>query len=430
MTVQEAAPAPELYKIPEPSRKSRLEGYLWEYADETSLGVAEDFYDPNRPMADTAILIPVAAHQDAARIVPAMSEYALQDDAEPFTIFILLNSPTGTSMDDKYEAIIQVEEARRKFPNLDIRYSVLEYEKPIIGRIRKDLWDGAMRVALTDGLFDQRGSEVLGFNHDIDTERISRHYVRNVQAFYRKRQEYLNTAGMSEMPLSSQFTQVKHAYPFDTHPNIARAIFWSDLASRQVYKGGMFTEGLVVPFSYYAHKRGFDKNAVIQECRPIEPINADGILHTGMETSPRRYIERIGHDHSAEIWTDDSFSGNDTCRNPLALPGDISHEALEERIFGTLENDIRLFCGGIPKVWWQSKVRNLALATTVQFGIGDREGQTLYREVHDKMGTQLQFARHTLAGRIGSPLLASMIDYAPHDQYAREFTQDLLLAAA
>jgi len=414
-----APEAASLYPVNEPSRKGRLEAYLWDYGEGNSIHVAEDFYDPHYPMADTAVLIPVAAHQEADRIVPAMAEYAKQEDADPFTVFLLLNYPFDNPEASADASVRQVETAMKQFPNLDIRYSICGYSDPvIIGTIRKDLWDAALRVALTDGHFDEPGRDVIGISHDIDTVRMSRHYMRNVQARYRQMQALLGgMGGSTETTLPSMHTQVKHAYPFDTHPNIARAIFWSDLTYRQVFRNGLYEEGVTVPFSLYAKRRGFDKDAVIHETRRLAPHFNVGIPLTGMDSSPRRYIARLGKDNLAEIWTEDTFGSGDACRDPNALPGDISHAELEERIFETLEQDIDTFVAGVPEKWVHSTIDGLVRATRAQ-GYFDR--REFIENVQAKLTSRLNLARFALARIVQSPLLASMVDNTLLERYTDE----------
>ena len=235
MGMPEAELATNSNTVREPSRLGRLETYLNAYAEEASIGITADFCDPLRPMAYTAVLIPVAAHQESASIVPAMAEYANQGTADPFTIFILLNYPTDRPDADTRKSIAQVEAAKRQFPTLDIRYCVRGYDQPVIGQLRKDLWDATLRLAVSDGLYGQSGTDVIGINHDIDTVRISRHYLHNVQDHYENLQAVLDASGTPETPLPSRFTQVKHFFPFSTHPNIARALLWTDLTYRQVH---------------------------------------------------------------------------------------------------------------------------------------------------------------------------------------------------
>lgn len=397
----------------EPTRHERLETYLRDFGDETSIGIAEDFNRADLLMSPYSVLIPVAAHQDAAKIVPAMSEYARQDDADPFTIFMLLNYPADESFDKVGDAIIEVETAKRQFPQLDIRYSVMGYGEPIIGQIRNDLWDAALRLALKDGLYGRPGGDVIGLNHDIDTERISHHYMRNVQNFYRMKQAGFDAAGMTEYPLPPRHTQLKHAYPFDTHPNIARAIFWSDLTFRQAMRGGGFSAGLAIPFSHFAKRRGFDRLASIQECAPLEPQDGAGIQGTAMDTSPRRYIMRIGNDTRAEIWTPDTFGASDTCRDPNALPADISHSDLEERIFETFERDLAFCCSR----WNRRSINGLVLRSVAR---GSFNEQAFVEDVRGVVDRNLNLARYALAGVIGSPLLASLVDESVTDRFTAE----------
>lgn len=393
---------------------------MWDYGEAASVSVAEDFYDPDKPISDFGVLIPVAASQDADKIVPAMGEYARQEGTKPFTIFLSLNSPLDVSQDKIREAEQQVELAKQLFPWLDIRHTVMRYDTPIIGQIRKDLWDGAMRVALTDGIYDRVGGDLIGFNHDIDTESMSRHYMRNAQAFYRKKQAEFAATGRTETPLPPRYTQLKHAFPFATHPNIARTLFWSDLSLRQVIRGGVYSAGMAVPFSYYAKQRGFDKDAVIQEFESLLPRDNAGILGTSMETSPRRIVMRIGNGALSEIWTVDSFGPLDDCRNPLALPPDISSDDMELRIFESLDRDLKDFCDAGFRQW----KRRLLYDMDYHAEMLDYDWQHLPLSARDMMDRRLNVARFALGRVIGSPLLVSMVDDSVLNRYADEFARE------
>lgn len=334
-----------------PSRQSRVETYLYDKCDDISIRIANDFLLPDKPIHSSGVLIPVAAHQEAGRIAHSMSEYATQEGADPFTIFLLLNVPSGADDVATAACISEVENAKFRHPNLDIRYSILEYKVPVIGEIRKDLWDGAVCAALRDGIYDTPDGEFIGVNHDIDTDDIGRHYMRNIQHHYQKKQHQLSHAGLPEDLLQPQLTQVKHSYPFDTHPNIARAILWTDFKCRRASPNGSYEEGLVIPFTQYAHRKGFDREAKTYETKALLPASyaprQRGIAGTPMNTSPRRYIERFAKHGYEKLWTDDSFTATDACRRELLSP-DITHDELESHIFLTLENDLESMCARIP----------------------------------------------------------------------------------
>lgn len=181
------------------------------------------------------------------------------------------------------------------------------------------MWDAIIYVAHHDGIYDTPTSEFIAVNHDIDTEQIGRHYMRNIQRHYDQEQRQLDEYEMPEDVMQSRFTQVKHAYPFDTHPNIARVILWSDFICRSRFPGGCYEEGCVIPLSQYARNKGFDPEAKTYETERLVS-SSEGIMGTFMDTLPCRYIERLGKHGRDEIWTDDSFTATDKCRGELSSP--------------------------------------------------------------------------------------------------------------
>lgn len=409
-----------------PSRKGRLETYLWDAGDETSASIAEDFYNPDRPLNTSGVLIPVAAHQEADRIAHSMSEYAAQEGAKDFSVLLFLNYPFDADQQSVERCIEEVEKAKLTHPDLDIRYSVMSYEKPIIGQVRKDLWDATMRVALADGLYNNFDGEFIGINHDIDTEKIGRHYIRNVQNHYRDLQNTLDFDELSEDVLPPRFTQTKHAFPFDTHPNVARALLWADLTYRQLARNGCYEEGMVIPLSHYAQKGGFNSASATYETSNLAPKQGEGIPLTPMDTSPRRYIARVGEGYS-NIWSDETFTSTDDCRDPQKLPDDISKEKLEDTILEDLDDKLVYFCRSVPWERWQKLINQKKLYTryVVDYESYDLIDADLRAEVAEILRPRFKLARRVLETMIDSPTLADLIDDSVVDRFAHDVTKEL-----
>lgn len=416
----------QLTSVEMPPRKGRLETYLWDDSDEVALEVAQCFYNPERPISPTTVLIPIAAHQEANNIFPALTEYANQKDAEPFTVCLLLNHP-NTEEEKALESEMHVRAAQKIFPELDIRYARLGYEKQTpIGQIRKDLWDAALHVVLTDGLYDGPGCEVIGINHDIDTVSISPHYIRNIQRYYRSQQEELNREELGEMPLPTRFTQVKHAYPFDTHPNIAKAMFWIDFRARQMARYGEYEEGLVIPFSTYAAKRGFKANSKTHETSDFAPRNFQGVPGTGMDTSPRRYIARLGEHGVRGIWTEESFTDTDDCRVAEKLPADITHRQLEDTVMDMLDDSLFFFSHGVPAKRWQAIITGATLgslgnSTDPAEFVGSL---SLQEEIFQELAPKFNLARRVLES-LGLHDVAQLIDESTTEALINDIEADL-----
>lgn len=421
----ESLEARSIEPVPMPQRKSRLETYLWDYGNEVSIGIAEDFLDQQRPIANYGVLIPVAAHQEASRIEHAMGEYAAQEGADPFTIFLLLNYPYDADEAAVAQSFAAVKRARQTYPSLDIRVAQSSYEVPIIGEVRKDLWDSVMRLALADGLYDRSGGEFIGINHDIDTERISPHYIRNIQRYYRQLQEQQAAKGLTEDPLPARFTQVKHAYPFATYPNIARAIFWSDFSTRQSYRNGIYEEGLVLPMSWYARRGGFNPRHASYETRGLAPESREGIPGTGMDTSSRRFIERLGEHGIQGIWSEGTFTSTDACRDPQRMAVDISTKRLEEIIFEHLEDDLQAFTCAVPAEQWRRTINLVSFHQMIKRLDGQQADELLHAKVTEIVRPRLLLARRVLERVVQSPNLAELVDESLIAQHARVCAEEL-----
>jgi hypothetical protein len=115
------------------------------------------------------VIVPVAALQEAKSVPVAIAEYAKQDTNDPFTVVLGLNCPTDKRDSGKVQdTIAAVELAKETYPDLDIRSVFVEYQEPVIGRIRHDLWNGVAAAVIEMPPNTQFGSHTIGVNHDID----------------------------------------------------------------------------------------------------------------------------------------------------------------------------------------------------------------------------------------------------------------------
>ena len=405
-----------------PSRKSRLEAYLYDSAGQLSMDMAQEL-NYEQPLNRHVVLIPVAAHQEAGHIARAIDQYAAQEGAEPFSIILSLNSPEGSDRSAIESCMDEIDKAGQLHPNLDIRYVFNEYPPDTpIGRIRKDLWDATSFIALDSGAYDEPSGEVIGINHDIDTISIGRHYIRNIQRHYAKSQQHLNQMDTPEQVDKPRFTQVKHFYPFDTHPNIAKVMFWVDYAYRQYGPGGIYEEGLTMPLSHYAKMGGFDKNAKTYETGTLLPHNGYrlGISGTPMETSPRRYIQRLGEHGLHNIWTEESFGADDTCRVE-EQPSDITDDQLESIVLESLGRDLSFFTGNISLDKWYSIIDESI------FGGADFSPNDIKYQVESLVRAKHRLASQILRRVLGSDTLADLaMDESVIADGSREFSDAII----
>jgi hypothetical protein len=320
------------YEIP--TRREAIHNYVERFTERDTRyaeHIADSISQNNKPLADYVILIPVAAHQEAEQIEPALAQYAQQQGHSPFSVVLGLNSPLSEKDNPGIDATIAaVERAKRQHPQLDIRDAMTHYETPVIGEIRRDLWNGALLSAMDSGTYLYEGDEMIGLNHDIDLISMSPRYMQRIQKYYTGRRRAYADAGMAPVPFSPRATLLKHA-PSAAHPNITKGAYWMDFMTRQL--NGPYEASLVIPFSHYADRDGFRIDAHTYETQPLMDVRVSVspyIPGTTMQTSPRRYIERLQYGYD-KVWTTDTFGPNDTCRTSPTVT-DISQVELESII--------------------------------------------------------------------------------------------------
>src|SRR5690349_15191121 len=79
-------------------RRSMVYDYLDSLAPEDVTAgnrIADDLLAGGKPLANTVVIIPVAAAQEANNIEPAMEQYNRLGHSEPFSIVLGLNEPTA-----------------------------------------------------------------------------------------------------------------------------------------------------------------------------------------------------------------------------------------------------------------------------------------------------------------------------------------------
>ena len=331
-----------------PSHHDRATRYIADCMNSDDLwrayNITKEFSDPDRPMASTAVLIPVAAAQESGRIGHSLAEYGKQTTDEPFTVFLLLNCPTD-QMDSKpvADTYQQIANFKRLYPHLDVRTSLMGVENETIGGLRRDLWNSVLLLAHSEGTFTKTGQDVIGISHDIDTVYMSPRYIERVQKAYDANVDNLahpTQIGLSNVLLGRRGSRVKHAYP-SNYPNISRVLKWVDATySLSDPSLAPYEEGMVLPLSWYAHRGGFNSNHATHETRTMSTAGGTKVIPgTVLETSPRRYIERLQEHPVSEVWTTDSFTIADECRTTLPK-SDISLERATELIGEQLADDI------------------------------------------------------------------------------------------
>lgn len=330
-----------------PTRREIVHAYM-EQLNERDLSqaqhIADDIERTPTPLANHLVLIPVAAHQEKLQIIPAIEQYAQQQSNQSFSIILGLNSPVTESANPEIDATLaQIQYAKQRHPHVDIRTSMSYYDKPTIGMIRRDLWNGTLLASMDQGAYTQDETEIIGINHDIDTISMSPRYIGRIQDHYDRRERAHRNAGIQSAPHSPRSTLIKHA-PSAAFPIISKGVYWDDFYHREM--NSAYEAGMVFPLSYYADKDGFDPDAKTHEVGSIFPreIQQHRILGTNMQTSPRRYIDRLKYGYG-KLWTEDSFGPDDQCRLPTIPSTDMTINELEAVI--TKDTSIRQTIGRI-----------------------------------------------------------------------------------
>jgi hypothetical protein len=269
------------------------------------------------PLASTVVIIPVAAQQESANIYHALSQYARQETDRSFTVVLGMNSPENLTSPAVQSSYSELNRARADFPNLDVRDVFKQYHDASIGMIRRDLWNGVMTAGMSGGIINAQ-NDILGINHDIDLTALPRHYIRAVQG-------YIEDPLQRTIPTN---TQIRHSYHPD-FPNISRYVKWVDHLYAMMDIG--YEAGTVVPMYAYAVQGGIDPTSVTNEINDLLGDSDLGpFIKSGkLQTSPRRYIARLAAHGPDNIWTNDSFGNNDSCREALS-GDDIDEKKLDD----------------------------------------------------------------------------------------------------
>ena len=314
--------------------------------------LAKQIHNPDIPLARTVVPIPVAAHQEASNIEHSLGLYAEQKTKRPFTVVLYPNAPEHAPHESVGPVFDALKRSKDLFPSMDFRYTNLEqFKDPIIGKIRKNIWDAILLLGYYEKNYEDPDADTIGVNHDIDTVSMSPRYIQRINSYY----EHLHASRkknllMTRLPLPPTQTVMRHAIDPE-RPNLSKALFWYELSRRQLGSHALTDEGTVIPMSYYADNNGFNPRARLSEA--IELVRKGvrvKIPLTNMETSPRRYADRLHTADYKSIWTEDTFGAEDSCRtNPSR---DISAQRLHTLILDSLPQLIPRFFLLIAEDFW------------------------------------------------------------------------------
>lgn len=289
--------------------------------------LAHDLYNPDKPLASTVAIIPVAAHQEAANIVPAMAEFAKQTNSEPFSVVLYPNAPFSADEEETTKTHKATLEAQALFPHLDLRSTVLDrFDEITIGELRGNIWNAVTLLAHHEGAFASSGN-VIALNTDIDLARLNHNFVGNIQ---RHVQPMLKSG---EASTGSYWARVKHAYD-PKLPNASRVAFLRDFALYQMNPQKGYEAGMVTTLTHYTNSGGFKPQTTHETFILSNP--AHGIIpRTILETSPRRYAQRLAVRPDLQAIWDKDFTDTDECRTSALV--DITERRAETSIDNSLD---------------------------------------------------------------------------------------------
>lgn len=308
------------------------------------------------PLANFAVLIPVAAHQEAHSIYKTLSLYSRQKTEDSFSVVLSMNYPTNADLRAVGDSFDELSRAQQDFPDLDIRHFETQYLDPTIGGIRADLWDATLLAGKKGGTITPQ-KDMVCCNHDIDLEKMPRSYIATLQQHFKNQdtvsRQILHNYGAlenNEAPiLLPVFGNMKHAND-SAYPNISKATFWSDNIVKTRSSG--FEAGIVMSMGYYAGSGGFSADDA--QCETLNILARGGasnltdlVRAPAAETSVRRYVEKLNRPESGldQIWEKNSFSATESYRKNQQNLADISTERLHEMIekdIGSLEASISI----------------------------------------------------------------------------------------
>lgn len=390
----------------------------------------------NGPLANYSVLIPVAAHQEAASIYKTLSLYANQESHQPFDVVLSMNYPNDADTTAVAASFDELERAKHDFPNLTVHHFEANYIDPTIGGIRADLWDATLLAAEDGGTITPQ-QDMICFNHDIDLEKLPRTYIDSIQTVFemrtaqsRRRLKSLDLITDEAPIIRPVFGNMKHAA--DTlHPNISRAALWYDAMVK--LRDGGFEAGLVIPMGAYARSGGFSADDTQSEAinmldRYSQTTFPDLIRLPAAETSSRRLVEKLGHQNAtfSEIWSDNSFAVTEAYRDTTNSFRDISEDEMHLLVARDFEHLVQNIGVGAIKSVMRSEIRYDIFK--VQGNLFANDPEPSDEVIIDKANRMLEngvdyraaIARMILTRVIKHPLSKPAVDYA-RGEAIREF---------
>lgn len=399
----------------EKSRYTEVERYLSEAISPISEKLARQFKRESIPISRTIAAIPVAAHQDSDLVYSTLEQYAQQTDyPEPFTICLLLNAPKNADQDSLNQAMQHAQRAMNDFPELDVRIATATYEQPTIGEIRKDLWDAIAYRSLEDGAYHQPNHDVTVLNQDIDIVRMNQHYLARIQRYLHD----TDHPGSEQAVIAkTASTAVRHDLPGEPYRYTTGGIAWSEsmrLLMQPTSVSGGVEAGLVIPLTRYVNVGGFRLASKIGETSRFysnTSVNTmpNFIPGTGLTTSPRRFLDRFPRFGYDNLWTDDSFSATDQCRNQSYHPVDATEEQRDEHIIHSM-----------PDIG--ASLRDVAAITTLRNPQNVENVIHLYPEYKDRVTRLHHLGSFVLERLVGSKPLGDLFTWQN-----QHYSEDALL---
>jgi len=317
-----------LHEVRDPNPKIYQEYLLFERTPSEIVNNCESASElrSDRPWPETIVHIPVAADQEQKNIYHTLSQYALQQGNTPFAIVMNVNNRYDADPTAVDQTMSEITRAQKDFSHLDIRYFTAEYDDPIIGKIRRDLW-GATIQSYMNGQPSTDGEDVdvLGINNDADVQKLSPYYVHNIRTAY--------DARGSDKPA---YLKAK-AYHSRTaaHPNVNRVVAWYDQSIALQREG--FEASMAIPWRTYCLNGGIDAKDATYEIGGLlwraEDNGMDSsvfVNNAHLVTSSRRFVRHLPDNTITDIWQN-TFHDNPECRTEDGSTPDIDEDRAQSR---------------------------------------------------------------------------------------------------
>lgn len=295
-----------------------------------------------------AAIVPVATHEETIHTVRhAVGQYARQARCHPFTLVLGLNWPETAKDNPRVEKLIEqtTQVAKEAQDVLDVRVLTQQYAAPVIGRIRRDLWNGVLAAGMVGGTIREGLTDIVGMNGDIDLVHMPRQTMSITQSTMHDELAPGGDIGEYMMGWPRPLPMRHSASP--SHPRSSAVMAWNDWLHRVGHVP--YEAGMVMSMGRFAFHNGISADMRTREVVDLwskageHPSHQTFIPTGAVVTSGRRFMWRLLDVEANEVWDGDTFGEHSAYRRSVEHFPDISQERQVELIAGTSERMIRMF---------------------------------------------------------------------------------------